>query len=64
MTSNRLLLPITKLVHGGSIEAQIKVKPDLPLCSRPIRKAPEWLDVFTVGPGEKSKLSAGRFRGE
>ena len=41
-----------------------KVIPICPYVRARYEKHPKWRDVFTVGPGEKPKLTAAQFRGE
>ncbi len=41
-----------------------KVIPICPYVRARYEKHPEWRDVFTVGPGEKPRLTAAQMRGE
>ncbi|AKM06385.1 GNAT family N-acetyltransferase [Pelagerythrobacter marensis] len=41
-----------------------QIIPICPYVRARYEKHPEWRDVFTVGPGEKPKLTAAQFRGE
>jgi hypothetical protein len=45
-------------------ERGFRIIPICPYVRARHEKHPEWRDVFTVGPGEKPKLTAARMRGE